>query len=59
METAVVGATIDSADPWVVDRGEVGSQFVGLLDAVSGEGNVGREVSGGGDGVVVGACGGI
>lgn len=56
METAIIGTTINSAYPWVVDRGEVHGQFVGLLNAVGGQGDVGGEVGGGRDRGVVGSC---
>ncbi len=59
METAVVGTTVYSAYSWVVDRDEVISEFMGLLDAVGSKGDVGRDFGGGGDGGVVGPCGGV
>lgn len=59
LQTSVVGTTVDFADPWVIDRGEVSGQLVGLLDAVSGKGDIGWEAGGGWDGGVVGSCGGV
>ena len=55
LQTAVVGATVYPAYSWVVDGGEIGRKLVGLLEAVGGEGDIGGEVGGRGDGGFIGS----